>query len=787
MLDRKTLKRLEFDKILKKLAGCTGSVLGRERALDLLPSTDYHTIKTWLAETTEAREMFRMEPSADIGGWHDIRESVMRADHGAVLEPKELLEIGETLTAARLARKFLLEREEFYPLLSGIGSRISSFSDLEQRLKKAVLPSGEVADGASDALSQIRRRIINNRASVKERLDHIIRSPNYQKYLQDPIVTMREGRYVVPVKLEYRGQVQGIVHDTSASGATLFVEPMAVVEANNELRRLIVAEKQEVARVLTELSGRVAQEAEQITVTLEALGHLDFVLAKARLSSQMDAWTPKLIDGPVVNIKQGRHPLLSGNVVPVSVHLGREFDSLIITGPNTGGKTVTLKTIGLLVLMAQSGLHIPADSSSETGIFEQVFADIGDEQSIEQSLSTFSSHMSNIVGILNCSGGASLVLMDELGAGTDPTEGAALAQAILEKLHEQNAKIVATTHYSELKNFAYAHKRVENASVEFDPVSLKPTYRLLIGKPGRSNAFEIALRLGLEEELVGKAREYLTTEQIEISDLMLRLEKERQAAENDKQNAELLRQDAEKLKTRYSEMEQALRTKREDILAKAHEEARNMVKKAKQEADEAIKDFRTMLQEDDNRLKEIAVQDVRDKIKGMQVRLRSKMPEKSYGGIVPQGLLNGEEVFIPNLNQNGYVLSVSADGKEAHVQVGIMKLNMPVKDLRKGSETKKENSGQAQFSGLLKNKSMEISSKLDLRGMRAEEAWLEVEKYLDDAFLAGLSQVYVVHGKGTGALRAMIQKQLQSSRRVKAFRLGEHGEGGAGVTVVDIT
>jgi DNA mismatch repair protein MutS2 len=785
MLERKTLKRLEFDKILKKLAGCTGSVLGRERALSLMPSVDYQTVKIWLSETTEAREMFRLEPAADIGGWHDIRKSVIRAHQGAVLEAKDLSEIGETLAAARLARNYLLERDEFYPLLAGIGSRITSFADLEHRLKNAILPGGEIADRASDALSQIRRRITNNRASVKERLEHIIRSPNYQKYLQDPIVTIREGRYVVPVKLEYRGQVQGIVHDTSASGATLFVEPMAVVEANNELRRLIAAEKQEIVKILTDLSCRVAQESEPLGVTLEALGHLDFVLAKARLSSQMDAWAPVLVDGPVVNIQKGRHPLLAGDVVPVSVHLGKEFDSLIITGPNTGGKTVTLKTIGLLVLMAQSGLHIPAESSSETGIFEQVFADIGDEQSIEQSLSTFSSHMSNIVSILNQSGAGSLVLMDELGAGTDPTEGAALAQAILEKLHEQKAKIVATTHYSELKNFAYAHRRVENASVEFDPISLKPTYRLLIGKPGRSNAFEIALRLGLDPGVVSRARDFLTTEQIEISELMLRLEKERQAAEEEKRIAELLRQDAEKLKARYTELEQMLREKREDILAKAHEEASKTVKDTRQEAEEAIKEFRGMLQENDNRLKEMAVQEVRNKIKGMQGRLR-KAPEKSHGGVVPRELLIGEEVFIPNLNQQGYVLNVSTDGKEALVQVGIMKLNMPVKDLRKVDEAKKENSGKVQFAGLLKNKSQEISTKLDLRGMRAEEAWLEVEKYLDDAFLAGLNKIYVVHGKGTGALRAMIQRELQNSRRVKSFRLGEHGEGGAGVTVVDL-
>ncbi|WP_066640371.1 endonuclease MutS2 [Desulfolucanica intricata] len=785
-MDQRTLKRLEFDKILEKLAGCTASVLGKERALALLPSTDFDTVKAWQAETTQARELFRMEPGADLGGWRDIRESVSRAEHGAVLEPKELLDISETLTSARKARKYLLEREELYPLLVEIASRIGGFSDLEQMLKKAILPGGEIADSASDTLSQIRRRIINTQASVKQRLEHIIRSPQYQKYLQDPIVTMREGRYVVPVKQEYRGQVQGIVHDTSASGATLFIEPMSVVEANNELRRLIIAEKQEVAKILTELSIRVAQESEELWITLEALGHLDFVLAKARFSRQLDAWVPQLTNEHLINIQRGRHPLLSGKVVPVSVHLGKDFDELIITGPNTGGKTVALKTIGLLVLMNQSGLHIPADSSSEMGIFNQVFADIGDEQSIEQSLSTFSSHMSNIVSILNSSGPGTLVLMDELGSGTDPTEGAALAQAILEKLHKLGAKIVATTHYSELKNFAYVNDRVENASVEFDPVSLRPTYRLLIGKPGRSNAFDIASRLGLREEVVERAKEFLTTEQIEISELMKQLEKEQRLAEEERQRAEILRSDAEKLKERYRELEEGLRSKREDILTKAYEKAQSIMKKAKLEADEVIKEIRAVLDEEDNKIRERVIQETRNKIKGMQGRLREKTPEKTPGGIVPQSLLSGEEVLIPRFNQRGYVLSLSDDGKEVQVQVGIMKLNLPINELRKVGEIKKTKGGQSQISGLMKDKSRNISTKLDLRGMRAEEAWLEVEKYLDDAFLAGLGKVYVVHGKGTGALRSMIHRQLQGNKRVKSFRLGEHGEGGAGVTVVDI-
>lgn len=784
-MDKKTLRRLEYHKIQEQLASCAGSPLGKERVMNLSPVDDLVAIIRWQAETSEGRELLRLDPTAEIGGWKDIRVQLQRAGRGAVLEPEDLVAVADTLTAGRVIKNFLQERQERYPLLNELAFSMASLPDLEKKIKKAILPGGEVADVASPELAQIRRKLLSAQVHIKDHLEHIIRSPNYQKYLQDPIVTIREGRYVVPVKIEYRAQVPGIVHDQSASGATLFVEPMAVVEKNNELRRLMVAEKQEILRILTDLSAGVAQNAETIEISLDSLGEMDFIMAKARYSQMLDAWAPVLEGGAVMDIRQGRHPLLRGEVVPVTLRLGSDFDTLVITGPNTGGKTVTLKTVGLLVLMAQSGLHIPAEDGSKLGIFKQVFADIGDEQSIEQSLSTFSSHMTNIVDIVRRAGRDSLVLMDELGAGTDPTEGAALAQSILEKLHASGAKTVATTHYSELKNFAYTRERVENASVEFDVVTLRPTYRLLIGKPGRSNAFEIATRLGLPEELVGRAREFLTVEQVQVEELMRNLERAQQEAEDEREKAVQLTIEAGVLKEKYEKMEYDLALKRESILAKAGEEARALVKTARLEAETAVKELREKLAEDATRARESAVQEAREKLKKIQSKVNRAVPEKTVAGDAPGDLRPGEEVFLPKFNQKGYVIKPPGQGGEVQVQVGILKMNVPLQDLRR-VEKPKPVGGQSEVAGMLLGKVREISTEIDLRGQYADEALLQVEKYLDDAYLAGLSRVTLIHGKGTGSLRMAIHKELNGHRRVKSFRLGEQGEGGFGVTVVDL-
>lgn len=784
-MDKKVLRRLEFHKVLEHLASFAGSPLGKERVMELEPVDDLGTISRWQKETSEGRELLRLDPTAEVGGWKDIRVQIKRADRGAVLEPEELAAVADTLTAGRLLKNFLQERQERYPLLSELSFSLASLPELEKEIKRTILPGGGVADTASPELAQVRRKIMSNQARIKEHLEHVIRSPNYQKYLQDPIVTIREGRYVVPVKIEYRSQVPGLVHDQSSSGATLFIEPMAVVEKNNELRRLVVVEKQEVLRILTGLTAWVTQNAESIQISLEALGDFDFIMARARYSRKLDAWAPVLEGEAIMDIRQARHPLLKGDVVPVNLRLGGDFNTLIMTGPNTGGKTVTLKTAGLLVLMAQSGLHVPAGEGSRLGIFKEVFADIGDEQSIEQSLSTFSSHMTNIVDIVRKAGRGSLILLDELGAGTDPTEGAALAQSILEKLHAMGTRTIATTHYSELKNFAYLRERVENASVEFDAVTLRPTYRLLIGKPGRSNAFEIAARLGLPEELVERARDFLTVEQVRVDELMRNLEKAQQVAEGERKAAVVLAEEARSLKQRSEKMEQDLAQKREAILAKAGEEARALVRAARQEAEATIKELREKVSQETARGRQGAIQEARARLGKLQSRVSKAVPEKAMFGEAPDDLRPGEDIYLPKFNQKGYVISPPGPGGEVQVQVGILKMNVPLKDLRRAEKTGPAG-GQSEVGSVLLGKAREISHELDLRGLYADEAVLQVEKYLDDACLAGLSRVCLIHGKGTGSLRMAIHRDLKGHHRVKSFRLGEQGEGGFGVTIVEL-
>lgn len=786
LVDVKTLKRLEFYKILEQLANFAGSALGRERVSALAPAADRLLIERMQAETTEGKELLRLDPTAELGGWRDIRTPLLKLERGAVLEPEELLPVGDTLTACRLIKKFFAGRPGKYPILEEITSVLVSLPELEKSIKISIMPDGSVDDRASATLAQIRRKIVSAKARIKEHLESLIRSTHYQKYLQEQLVTIREGRYVVPVKIEHRAQVPGIVHDQSASGATLFIEPMAVVDMNNELRRLISAEKQEIAKILAGLSEAVAEHVQDLRVSLDTLGELDFIMARARYSQKLDAIQPVFAGEACLVLKKARHPLLQGEVVPLDLTLGHDFDTLVITGPNTGGKTVSLKTAGLMVLMAQAGLHIPVEEGSSLGIFRRIFADIGDEQSIEQSLSTFSSHMTNIVDIVQRAGRDSLVLLDELGAGTDPVEGAALGQALLERLHSAGVKTVATTHFSELKSFAYATDRVENASVDFDAVTLRPTYRLLTGRPGRSNAFEIALRLGLPGEIVNRAKSFLTEEQVQVEDLVLSLARARQELEAESEAAALLRAEAERLKDSYEKMERDLAEKKESILAKASEEARILVRTAKMEAEAAVKELREKLSADAARTRESAIQEARVKLKNMHARVARTAPEKVAGDVMPDGLQLGEEVYLPRYNQKGYVVLAPSDGSEVQVQVGVLKLNLPVSELRRLEKPKKA-IRESYIGEVLMEKARQISTELDLRGLYADEAIQEVEKYLDDACLAGLSRVYLIHGKGTGSLRAAVQRQLTGHGRVKSFRPGEHGEGGMGVTVVELT
>lgn len=782
-MDNRNLKRLEFGKVKEKLAEYAGSEPGREMIANLMPMRDRDDIIDALAEVTEGRELLRLEPTARLGGWNDVREEARRCRRGGILDGEELWHVAQTLSASRQIKTFFNERRETYRRLGEIALGLGDYKELEKGITSAVLPGGEISDRASERLFNIRRKMASAQLRVKERLDAIIRSTSYQKYLQDPIVTMREGRYVVPVKQEYRSQVPGIVHDQSASGATLFIEPMPVVEANNEVRTLMAEEKQEVERIIRELSAKIGTRAEDLLYTLEVLGRIDFIMAKARYSASLDAWVPRIIAESRLNIKHGKHPLLTGKAVPTSIHLGFDFDTLVITGPNTGGKTVTLKTAGLLVAMAHSGLHVPAEDGTVIGMFDQVFVDIGDEQSIEQSLSTFSSHMTNIVDLLGKVTNKSLVLLDELGAGTDPTEGSALAQAILDKLRLSGAKTVATTHYGELKSYAYAHDRVENASVEFDPETLRPTYRLLIGRPGRSNAFEIALRLGLDKAVIDQARGFLSEEQVKIADLMTELEKARVHAEKERLAAEKLRIDAEEYKEQYLALLNKIQTSKDEVMARAVAESRDLIKKSRREVESLLEEMRSKLKEDSMRGREQALTNARQRLKQIQQTTEAMEPEDDYRENV-QAITDvkpGDEIFLPKYGQQGVVLDVSGD--DVHVQIGIIRMTVNRKELGRAKGKKKDRIGPG-TGNLVQQKAKDISTRLDMRGMRVEEALADLDKYLDDACLAGLPVVYLVHGKGTGALRAAVQQVLKQHPGVKTYRLGEQGEGGSGVTVV---
>lgn len=780
----KTLRKLEFNKVRDKLVQCCTFQVGKDKALELRPLENLAEAVCGLQETSEAKEILRLYPNLPLGGLRDIRAVLHKVKIGGVLLGTELLDIAGTLKAGRRLKKFILELPK-YRLIQDQAQLLGVFKDIEDKIERCIGDDAEVLDHASSELSILRRNMRTLQARIKERLEHIIRSPEFHKFLQDPIITVRDDRYVIPVKQEYRSQVQGIVHDQSASGATLFIEPLIIVEMDNDYRRYAAQEKQEVERILRELTAIVGAQAEKIDYTLQTLAYLDFVFAKGRLSAQMDAGEPRLNNCGMVEIIKGRHPLIQGRPVPVSIRLGKDFDTLVITGPNTGGKTVTLKTVGLFCLMAAAGMHVPAEQGTELSIFQQIFADIGDEQSIEQSLSTFSSHMTNIVEIVNNVNCSSLILLDEVGAGTDPTEGAALAMAILKYLGDRGAKTIATTHYSELKSFAYNSERVENASVEFDIATLRPTYRLLIGTPGRSNAFEISSRLGLNEEVVGLARGYLSEREIQVADLLQNLEETQRATEDDREEAARLRHDLQDMQDSLEQERLGLLNKEREIMARASREAAEIVKQARSQAEEIINNLKSSVAEE--KLRFHTANQAREKLKQMadEAEQLSARSQPVIGGKPPQKIKPGDMVEIPRLQQKGQVLSEPNANGQVLLQVGIMKIALSLEELRLVKESKKESA--ATGSGrLTRNKMENINKELDLRGLTVDEALYEVDKYLDDAVLAGLTQVYLIHGKGTGALRTAMQDYLNGHPHVKSSRLGQYGEGGTGVSVVDL-
>lgn len=790
-MDERALRTLEFAKIKLLLAAQASCSLGRELCEALEPSTAYLEVRRRQDETSEARRLYTGGKSVPLGGIHDLRGQIVRAVKGGMLEPHDLLDVADTAASGRRLKRFLQENAADAPLLAALSNMIGSFPTLEAEIRRAITDQGEVSDAASPELHQVRRgqRVIQGR--IKDRMDSYVRGPG-SKYLQEPIITIRDDRYVVPVKIEHRSQVPGIVHDQSGSGSTLFIEPMAVVEMNNELKELALKERAEIARILTRLTQLLAADAQSMSHSLEAFAQIDFACSKGKLSMDLDCVAPELERTPMLEIRKGRHPLLKGDVVPVGVHLGTSFDTLVITGPNTGGKTVTLKTMGLFVVMTQCGLHLPAGWGTRMGIFDQVFVDVGDEQSIEQSLSTFSSHMTNIIRIIDEIDGKALVLVDELGAGTDPTEGAALAMSVLEHLHARGARTVATTHYSELKTFAFTRPRVENAAVEFDVETLRPTYHLLIGVPGSSNAFEISRRLGLSPVIVDRARQFLTKEKERVEDLIAGIHETRAALEKERTEASRLRAEAQQQKAEFDARFGGAKQKAEEVLEKARAQATAVLAQARREAEAVIDELKAAAKKDREAERSQAIQSARGRLSNARQAVEgNREPKVRRQGDPPKGLKPGNAVDVLSLDQKGYVLSEPDASGNVLVQVGILKVTVPLLELARAEEASEQAKRAPGARNLARSASLakarDIPTEVDLRGLMVDEALDKVDKYLDDAALAGAPSVRIIHGKGTGALRKAVTDHLKSHRHVVSYRLGGLGEGGDGVTVAKLS
>lgn len=783
-MDQTVLHTLEYYKILGMLAERAGSTLGKELAMELKPVSDADMITEWLEETNEARKIIDAALTLPLGGIRDIRKEAKRCELGASLEPHELLAVSSTLSAARRLKSFFIDMRSITPKLTVKSDELIVLRQVENAIENTIDEHGVVRDDASVLLARLRRDIKTIQGRVKDKLDSILHSGEYQKYFQDALVTMRGDRYVIPIKQEYRTHFPGLVHDQSASGATVFIEPMAIVNLNNELKQAMLAEKNEVQRILSLVSAQIGEVAPEIYINCAVLGYFDLVNAKARLSDAMKAAMPVINQHGFVNLRQARHPLIAGDkVVPTDIYLGRDFNILLITGPNTGGKTVTLKTVGLFALMAQAGLFIPASHGSELPIFDNVYADIGDEQSIEQSLSTFSGHMTNLIKILNRISVNDLVLIDEIGAGTDPDEGAALAMSMLEYLYQHGVKVIATTHYSELKTFAYTRNGIENASVEFDVQTLRPTYRLLIGVPGSSNAFAISRRLGLSEPIIERAKYFLSKEHIEFEEVLSGLhQKTKDYAERIERMADLEREVKQRRQNLEQEQE-VLKAKRNELLSKAKEEASAMLRQTRREADSIIGQLKEQFGVGAERERQRAIDDARKRLRAGNQDLEKY--EENLGDDLPAAtaelLKPGTLVYITNLKQKGTVLSVS--GNDVLVQLGIMKVSVPMADCRLPEEKANKISAKvAKESSEIKIR--EAVREIDVRGMVVDEAITILEKFLDDGILAGLSEVMVIHGKGTGALRRGVRAYLSSHPSVKSTAIGEFNQGGDGVTVV---
>ncbi len=786
-MNEKVLKTLEFYKIKERLEEYAASQTAKELCRALVPSSDIEEIQKQQKQTSDALQRLIRKGSLSFAGIKDIRPSLKRLSVGASLGIGELLAISSLLDTASRVKSFARNKDvELEPdSLDEMFDSLEPLYSLNYELKRCIVSEEEISDEASPNLKSIRRTIKNTNEKIRSQLSSMINNQNTRTYLQENVITMRNGRYCIPVKQEYRGQVAGMIHDQSSTGSTLFVEPMAVVKLNNDIKELMIKEQEEIEKILSILSNTAALNQTELEDNFHILTTLDFIFAKANLSRSYHGSEPIFNDKGIIFLKDARHPLLNPKtVVPSNIHLGDDFYLLIVTGPNTGGKTVSLKTVGLLTLMGQAGLHIPAFEGSKLAVFEEVYADIGDEQSIEQNLSTFSSHMTNTVSILEKADDRSLVLFDELGAGTDPTEGAALATSILSFLRNMQVRTMATTHYSELKVYALSTEGVENACCEFDVETLRPTYRLLIGIPGKSNAFAISSKLGLPEFIIEDAKKRITEQDVAFEDLLSDLETSRVTIEKEQQEIAAYRAEIEQLKKQTLEKQKQLEERKERMIREANEEARKILQEAKDYADETIRKFNKGRSGKDM---ENTRGLLREKITAANEKLSYKAQKPSQKQNKPEDFHLGDAVKVLSLGLNGTITSLPNARGDLYVQMGILRSQVNIKDIEKideevitGPNIQRTSSGKIRMS-----KTSTISPEINLIGKTVDEALSTMDKYLDDAYLAHLSQVRVVHGKGTGALRQAVHKHLKKLKIVKSFRLGEFGEGDAGVTIVE--
>lgn len=791
-MNKKAIGILEYNKIKELLENETDCRLTKNCIKDLKPITDYEIIDEELRSTTEGVDLILHKGNLPLGTIPDVIAIASFARKGGCLTMRQLLEIHYILAVTDNVIKFMSSEDNDFPIIKSYCELLVSHETLEREIDRCIISEDEMADNASPKLRSIRRKIVIQNDAIKRKLNKIITSPGNKAYLQDSIVTIKDGRYVVPVKLEHKSKFPGIIHDQSKGGATLFIEPQAIVTMNNELRELELEEQVEISRILQKLSDNVGECFHDISHNQKNIVQLDYIMAKAKLSIKMKAFPPKISKGRELILKDARHPLIDREkVVPICVNIGKDYQTLVITGPNTGGKTVTLKTIGLLVLMAQSGLHIPASEDSVLPIYDNIFADIGDEQSIEQNLSTFSSHMKNLVNILDEVDEKSLVLLDELGAGTDPTEGAALAISILETLFKKGSQTVATTHYNELKKYALSTDKVQNASMEFDVATLRPTYRLRIGAPGKSNAFEISRKLGLPKAIIERSNELIQSKDMEFQDVISAIDREKVKVEVELKEAKEIKKELEEARSSLKKEKEDFEREKEKILDSSKEQARTIIKEAKDMVKDVRKSLRNIDKIENFGEKNKIYDESRTKLKNIEDQYDEVVVSQVNNKPVKASTLKiGDRVKVMTLNQNGEIVSLPNSNGDLQVQIGMLKANVNVRDvmiLNTGKASKNKKSfGSKKYGNLIRNKAMSISSSINVQGENMDNAIMDVEKYIDDAFMAGLSEVTIIHGRGQGILRSGIRKALRKNKNVDAFRAGVYNEGGEGITIVKL-